>query len=68
MYASSENLASRVEEIIAGCLLASQRIRLAVYVNDTYKEQRKVAGIRSEYDKIIVYNLLSTYVHQSYNK
>ena len=36
---------SKVENDIAGCILASRGILVKIYVNYKYKEQRKVAEI-----------------------
>ena len=43
-------ITSKVENKIAGCLLDSQGMLATMFVNDKYKEQRKVAGIRSKYN------------------
>ena len=39
---------------MAECLPDSRGIHATMYVNDRYNEQRKVAKIRSKYDKIII--------------
>ena len=39
-------------------LTESQGIFATMYVNDGFKELRKEAGQQSEYDKIMIYNLL----------
>ena len=48
------NVTFKVENKITGCLQDSQGMLATMYVNDGDKEQRKVAGIRGKYDRIIV--------------
>ena len=59
------HVTSEVENKIAGCLLDTREMLATMDVNDRFKEQRKAAGIRCKNDKIMIYNLLFTYIHRS---
>ena len=48
------NGTSEEENKIEGCLSDSQGMLATMYVNKGYKDQHKEAGIRSEYDKIVI--------------
>ena len=59
---------STVENKIAGYPLDSRGMLAIMDVNDKYNDQRKEAGIRSKYFKIMIYNLLLSNMHRSYKK